>query len=487
MNEQGWSTLLSGRNGVRSITLAGGVALHAVNVYIVVTILPSLVADIHGEQYYSWAATIFVTASLIGASLAAKLLARFGPKTAYVLSALLFAAGTLICSVAPTMAAFLFGRLIQGFGGGFLLSLSYSMVRIVFDPALWPRAMGLISGMWGISTLLGPAIGGIFAEYSTWRASFWTVGILALLFSGVALKVLPASAKLQNASERLPVIQLAVLTIMVLLISASSAVADNNIKIAGIIIGAILLFVLGIIDNHSDNKMLPDGSFSIQSIFLPLYGLMVIISVAVNGAELYLPLFLQELHGRGPLVAGYIAALMSIGWTCGSLPSAGASPKIVRKIIILAPVIDMLGMATLFYFIPSEMKSSGFLISICIALFLIGVGAGTSWPHLLTRVLQCASEKDATRASASLTTIQLFSTALSAALAGSITNLAGLFNPGGVSGMIAASKVLFIFLIVILLLAVPLAFIISRDMFNRPDGKHSDNRSNQKQQQNNEE
>ena len=81
--------------------------------------------------------------------------------------------------------------------------------------------------------------------------------------------------------------------------------------------------------------------------------------------------------------------------------------------------------------------------------------------------------------------LELFSTALSAALAGSITNLAGLFDPGGVSGMIAASKVLFIFLIVILLLAVPLAFIISRDMLNRPDGKHSDNRSNQKQQQNN--
>nr|WP_306231068.1 hypothetical protein [Bartonella apihabitans] len=57
--------------------------------------------------------------------------------------------------MAPTMATFLFGRLIQGFGGGFLLSLSYSMVKIVFDPPLWPRAMGLISGMWGISTLLG--------------------------------------------------------------------------------------------------------------------------------------------------------------------------------------------------------------------------------------------------------------------------------------------------------------------------------------------
>ena len=480
MNEQGWSTLLSGRNGVRSITLAGGVALHAVNVYIVVTILPSLVADIQGQQYYSWAATIFVTASLIGASLAAKLLARAGPKVAYVLSALLFAIGTLICSIAPTMPIFLFGRLVQGFGGGFLLSLSYSMVRIVFDPSLWPRAMGLISGMWGISTLLGPAIGGIFAEYSTWRASFWTVGILAILFSLIALKVLPGTTEKKTIPERLPVIQLGLLTVMVLVISASSAINDNMIKIVGIILGAILLLCLAFVDNISKNKMLPQGAFSFQSIFLPLYSLMVIISVAVNGAELYLPLFLQELHGRGPLVAGYIAALMSIGWTCGSLPSAGAKPAIVRKIVILAPILQIIGMVTLLYFIPSQLASSGFLLSICIALFLIGVGAGTTWPHLLTRVLQCAPEKDATRASASLTTIQLFSTALSAALAGSITNLAGLFDPGGSAGMISAAYVLFVSLIIILILGIPCAVLIARNMRSDPSGKYSRDRCDDK-------
>ena len=481
MNENGWSTLLAGRNGVRSITLAGGVALHAVNVYIVVTILPSLVADIHGQQYYSWAATIFVTASLIGASLAAKLLAKAGPKNAYALSALLFAIGTIICSFAPTMPIFLFGRLIQGFGGGFLLSLSYSMVRIVFDPALWSRAMGLISGMWGISTLLGPAIGGIFAEYSTWRASFWTVGILAILFSIVALKVLPGTTQKKTVPERLPVFQLVILIVMVLVISASSAINDNMVKIAGIFVGAILLLYLAHVENAASNKMLPQGAFAFSSIFLPLYSLMVIISVAVNGAELYLPLFLQDLHGRGPLIAGYIAALMSVGWTCGSLPSASAKPAIVQKIVLFAPVLQIIGMITLLYSIPTQLSSSGFLLSICIALFFIGVGAGTTWPHLLTRVLQCASEKDASRASASLTTIQLFSTALSSALAGSITNLAGLVDPGGISGMISAARVLFIFLVATFLAAVPCAVIISRDMKQNPSGKHSNTNSNDQQ------
>lgn len=472
MVEQGWSALLSGKNGIRSFTLAGGVALHAINVYIVVTILPSLVADIHGEQYYSWAATIFVTASLIGASLAAKLVTRTGPRIAYAFSALIFALGTFICSMAPTMPIFLFGRLVQGFGGGFLLSLSYSMVRLVFDQPLWPRAMGLISGMWGISTLLGPAIGGIFAEYGTWRASFWTVGILAVAFSLLALKVLPRSTKQQqDAQLPLPVTQLTVLISLVLIISASSAVAANSIKIIGMIIGLILLLLLAKLDIQSDNKLLPKGSFSPHSIFMPLYSLMVIISIAVNGAELYLPLFLQELHGFGPLAAGYTAALMSIGWTSGSLPSAGARPAIVQKVVVLAPIFGILGMSTLFYLIPTNMTSIAFTISICFALFLIGVGAGSCWPHILTRVLKCAPDEDVTRASASLTSIQLFSTALSAALAGSITNLAGLFDPGGLAGTLSAAHTLFICLILSLIAGLPCAIIIAKDMKLRPSGK----------------
>lgn len=471
MSEQGWSALLSGKNGIRSVTLAGGVALHAVNVYIVVTILPSLVNDIGGQQYYSWAATIFVTASLIGASLAAKLLANTGPRTAYVIAALLFAVGTFICSLAPTMPLFLFGRLIQGFGGGFLLSLSYSMVRIVFAPSLWPRAMGVISGMWGISTLLGPAIGGVFAEYGVWRASFWTVGILATIFSIVAIKVLPKENQNTEAQSRLPIMQLAVLTALVLIISAGSAVEASWAKIGGIVVGVILLFILARLDIRSSNRMLPAGAFIPSSAFFPLYSLMVIISIAVNGAELYLPLFLQELHGEGPLMAGYIAALMSIGWTCGSLPSAGAKPATVRAIVMISPCLGLIGMVTLLWFIPSSWQSAGFIAAISVALFMIGVGAGTCWPHLLTRVLQCARPEDALRASSSLTSIQLFSTALSAALAGTVTNLAGLFIPGGVDGMINAARALFIFLIVLLLLGIPCAISVARAMRHNPSGK----------------
>ncbi len=97
-------------------------------------------------------------------------------------AAVIFAAGTLACGLAPSMPAMLAGRVVQGLGGGMMLALSYAMIRIVFDEPLWPRAIALVSGMWGVATLVGPAIGGIFAELGVWRAAFWSlvpvIGIL---------------------------------------------------------------------------------------------------------------------------------------------------------------------------------------------------------------------------------------------------------------------------------------------------------------------
>lgn len=143
------------------------------------------------------------------------------PGLAYAAAALLFIAGTLVCAVAPAMPVMLVGRTVQGLGGGFLFALSYAMIRIVFDEALWPRAMALVSGMWGVATLVGPAIGGIFAEYHAWWAAFWIMISLALLFAFLAFATLPAQSGDRNEQSSLPVAQLGLLTAAIL--AAASA------------------------------------------------------------------------------------------------------------------------------------------------------------------------------------------------------------------------------------------------------------------------
>src|SRR5690606_1987027 len=171
----GWSELLSGRNGLRSLALAGGVAVHAINVYMVTTILPSAVRDIGGLAYYAWNMTLFVAASIFGSAVTPQLLSKTGPRRALLWAIGVFALGSMVCAIAPSMPSMLFGRSIQGLGGGLLLGLSYSCVRLLFEERLWSRAMVLVSSMWGVATLAGPAIGGVFAQWGYWRGAFWSM------------------------------------------------------------------------------------------------------------------------------------------------------------------------------------------------------------------------------------------------------------------------------------------------------------------------
>ncbi|MBX4336362.1 MFS transporter [Bartonella raoultii] len=472
MNKQGWSTLLLGGNGIRFLTFMGGVLLHATNVYSVMTILPSLMNEIGGKLYYSWVATVFIVASLLGTSLATKMLEKIGPRRAYFISGIIFIFGTFICSFSSTMPLFLIGRFIQGFGSGSLLSLSYSMVRLVFSPSVWSHALSVISGMWGISTLLGPAIGGISVYYGAWRASFWVMGILAIIFSLIALKVLPKENKNSIPTSSLPFSQLLIVTLLIFIISAGGAMDTTVAKIYGLIIGLGLLFIFAKIESFTPHPMLPHKSFSFSSEFFPVYVLILIFITIVYSIELYFPLFLQELHGQTPLIAGYIASLMSLGWTCGALLSAGISAKKIHRIIIFSPILNLLGISILLWLIPTEISKPEYIFIICLALFSIGISAGVAWPHLLTRILQCANDEDALRASESLISVQLFSAALSATLAGTITNLAGLFNPGGIIGMICAAKALLIVLITLLFcIGIPFALRVSYRIFKNPTGQ----------------
>lgn len=440
----GWGELLSGRNGIQSLALAGGVALHAINVYLATTILPSVVADIGGLSYYAWNTTLFVVASILGSAISAKLLGTSGPRGAYVIAAAIFGVGTLFCGLAPTMPAMLIGRLIQGLGGGLLFALSYAMIRLVFAEPLWPRAMALVSGMWGVATLIGPAIGGVFAEFGQWRAAFWSVVPVIALFALMAFSVLPQKGEGTEERAVLPVAQLLLLTLAVIAVSIGSLENAVLWNAGGVAVAFLLLAILVAVERRAAQRLLPSGSFSLTAPLGLIFLSMSLLAITVTASEIFVPLFLQVLHAQQPLMAGYLAAAMAAGWTLGSIGSSGAQGRNVSRAIALAPIVALVGMIVLALLIP--VPSSGIwqtLLPICIALLVVGAGVGIGWPHLLTRVLQVAPRSEQGLASASITTVQLFATALGAALAGMVANMAGLTSPGGVSGTSSAAVWLF--------------------------------------------
>lgn len=441
----GWGDLLTGKNAVRSVALSGGVALHAVNVYIATTILPSVVADIGGLDYYAWNTTLFVVASIIGSTLAVKLLRATGPRKAYAIAALIFALGTLICGVSLTMPVLLVGRFVQGFGGGFMLALSYAMIRIIFPVPLWPRAMALISGMWGVATLIGPAVGGIFAELGEWRAAFLLVVPAALLFAMMAFFVLPNERHESAEANRLPFLQLTLLTLAVLAISLGSVSSQVLWNIVGISMAIVLIVIMIWLESTSKRRLLPRGSFSLKQPLGLLVAMMSLLALTVTSVEVFIPLFLQVLHHQSPLIAGYLAALMGAGWTLGSIMSSGMSTRRVKDVLIIGPLSSFAGMILLLLLLPIVSNGTYLeLLPLCVGFLAVGTGVGMTWPHLLTRVLTVAPDDEKDLASTAITTVQLFSAGLGAALAGMVTNLAGLTVPGGLDGTQNAAFWLFL-------------------------------------------
>jgi len=441
-----WGDLFAGRNAVYSLALGGSVALHAVNIYVAVTIMPSAVEDIGGLAYYAWSTTLFVLASILGAALSARLLNRAGARDAYAIAAGIFATGTLVCALAPTMPVLLVGRFVQGFGGGFLYALAYGVMRLVFAQRLWPRVIGLISAMWGSATLVGPAVGGIFAQLGAWRAAFWSLIPVAALFGLMAFMVLPGRPQQRTeatAQRPLAMQQLLLLSAAVLLLSAGSIGQDllwNLVSLLGTVAALALLLA---VEARATARLLPSAAMKLSARLGAFYATIALLMIGMQ-PNIFVPYLLQWLHAQPPLIAGYLAALLAIGWTVGSILSATWQAGGARRGILGGPFLCLLGLILLAFLMPIESGgAAGVLLPICVGLLCVGLGIGFTWPHLVTGILHEAPSQEHDLATAAITTVQLSAAALGAAAAGVVANVAGIAQPGGIAGASSAAAWLF--------------------------------------------
>ena len=439
-----WADLLHGANALRSIALAGGVALHAINVYIVTTILPSIIKDIGGLEYYAWNTTLFVVTSIVGSALSARLIQAWGPKAAYLLAVAVFSAGSVVCALAPSMPWMLAGRSIQGLGGGVLFALSYALIRIVFDAALWSRAMALVSGMWGSDAVrpghrrhLRPdgalAPGVLDAAARRRAAGLHRGGQGGRQVDGERRAAQPGAAGHartaggQRAGHH-----------------AGQPVQDLRWNLAGIAAGLAIALLIARVDTRAGKKLLPSGAYTLATPLGSLYAIICLVVAAIT-TEIFVPYFLQTIHGFSPLAAGYMTAAMAAGWTLAAMPSATRSGAAADGMMRLGPAVVLAALVLLAILmpLPGAFGSPAGLAGGALALAAVGFGIGLGWPHLLTRVFNAAPAGQETLTSSSITTVQLYATALTAALAGVITNSAGLAQPGGVEGARQAALWLF--------------------------------------------
>lgn len=464
-----WKHLFSAGNGPRVLVLAGGISLHAVNIFVGATLMPSVVRDIGGVELLAWNTTLYILASIFASVFVAHRPTRLRPCDIYIMGALAFAVGSLICGVSLRMTVMLVGRFFQGFGAGILVAISYSMIRILFPQSLWPKALALMSVVWGSATLLGPTIGGFMAAANLWRLSFLMFLPAAFLLAVLARSTLPTSFT-DRMRGQVPMFQIVLLSMSILSLSIAGSMAGDRTVFAGIFVGLGLICATAMVwcENTRSARLFPKGSFSLTSPLFILYVTTILI-YACQASEIYVPYFLQVLKNQRPLSAGYMVSTIAVGWTLGAIFSAGFRGSKARLAIVVGPFATFLAFLGLWVFLPTQRfdDDRAVVAAIAVCLSMVGVGIGLCWPHIQSETLARAPPGEADLTSASIPIIQQFASALGAAVAGLIVNFNGLSDTVDFERVSSAASSLFLTVSFVAVLIFPLAIMVARAMHTR--------------------
>ncbi len=439
----GLSALFRPGTLLATLMLGGGVALHAVETYITATLMPSIVRDIGGLSLFAWATTLYVIASVVGSIYVAVRPAGVSLNRCYVAGAALFGAGSLICALAPVMEIVLAGRAVQGLGAGLLVTLGYAFIRFVYPEALWAKASTLYAAVWGIATFVGPSIGGVFASGSAWREAFLILVPIALAMAALAPRRLP-SGEDRHAVTPAPFAQIGLILVSAMLVSFAGSVQAVWLRAALAVAAVAAVAGMVAAERRASARLLPAGAVSLASPLARIYLVMLLMLVAL-ASDIYIPYFLQELHGVAPLASGYLVALLALGWTASAFLTAGLTGRRALVSIATGTLVEALSTGLLVFLLARHNPQADIVVlaAATVLIFGMGFGVGMGWAHLVTLVLKLAPDGEKDKASAAIVTMQALGTAFGAALAGVVANSTGLLDPGGVAGNVSAAAWLY--------------------------------------------
>ncbi|WP_306306392.1 MFS transporter [Nocardia cyriacigeorgica] len=420
----GWGELLSRRHIASVAVLAGGVALYAMNLYFTAALMPSIVDDIGGADYYAWVATGFLMAAVIASMLVSRILGNRGVRGAYLVGFLTFAIGAAANALSPTMELLLAGRVIQGFGGGLLAGLGYAVIRAALPSHLWARAAGLVSAMWGVGTLVGPTLGGAFAQVGGWRWAYALLLLAAVALAVLGYRALPPRTAAAAEHSAVPMLSLSLLTAAAAVFSISSTVASGWPTAGCMAAGAVLLALFLVAEKRGSSSVLPRSTYQRDN---PLKWVYLTVAALCAGVmtENFIPLFGQELGNLAPFAAGLLGAALSIGWVVSQLFSVNLGPAAARRAVRIAPVL-LTGGLLAYGFAQSADAAVVLVLLWAAALFLAGTGIGLAFPHLSVAAMSSTTdENEGAKAAAALSTTQLIAYTVTSAVAGTLVNLGG--------------------------------------------------------------
>ncbi len=397
-----------------------GMLLAALDQTIVATALPTVVADLGGAGHQAWVVTSYLLASTIVTAVVGKLGDTFGRKRVFQAAVLLFLAGSVLCGLAQSMGMLVASRALQGLGGGAITVTAVAVIGEVIPLRERGRYQGALGAVFGVTTVIGPLLGGLFTDHLTWRWAFWINVPVAVVVLAIAAVAIPAFARTGRPTLDYAGIVLVGLGAAGLTLATSwggTTYPWGSATIIGLFVASVLTLVAFVVaERRASEPILPLRLFT-NPVFTVCCVLSFVVGFAMLGALTFLPTYMQFVDGVSATASGLRTLPMVLGLLVTSLGSGVIVGRTGRYKIF--PIAGTAVMA-LGFLLLSQMDAGTSTLVQSLYLLVLGAGIGLSMQVLVLVVQNTVDFTDLGVATSGVTFFRTIGSSFGAAIFGSM-------------------------------------------------------------------
>ncbi|MBP2171321.1 EmrB/QacA subfamily drug resistance transporter [Erwinia toletana] len=389
----------------------------AIEVTIVATAMPTIVAELGGFSHFGWVFSIYLLTQAVSVPIYGRLADLWGRKKVFFIGTSLFLLGSVLCGFASSMGWLILFRAFQGLGAGAIMPLTSTIVADIYSPKERAGIQGWLSSVWGFAAIIGPLSGAWIVQHFNWALIFWVnvpIGLISML---MLARFLPDMQAKQQHRLNLAGSGWLMLCVSSLLIALLQAETLGYWSLAFLALSLLCGFALVRNEQQAKEPLFPLAIWRSRVIVAGNAG-NLIIGAAMMGISAFLPTWIQGVNGGTPLQAGSALAMMSIGWPIASAISGHLMQRTSYRFTAqLGALLLIVGCGLLL-----TLQRDSSMLHAALYAFIIGTGMGMTSTTFLVSVQNSAEFHIRGICTASIMFSRMLGSALGTALMGAVLN-----------------------------------------------------------------